>query len=451
MKKTLIKGGRVVDPKQGINRISNLMMEDNRIRAVTDEAPEADEVIDASGKVVCPGFIDMHMHEDELEPGGNKIKESMSISALKMGVTTDVAGNCGDNVCDPDKFLDLADRDGVPVNIAMLAGHIYLRNHNGRRDKYKPIGAEDIRAMTEECRSFLDAGCLGVSFGVKYVPGTTWNEMYSLARLCAGDQKIVASHVRQDVDGVFQAADELAELGREAGVRVQFSHIGSMGAYGQMETLLQNVEEYRMQGIDMMCDCYPYTAFSTEIGATTYDPGFLDRYKADYGDILIVNGKYEGQRCTEAIYEDLRQNAPDTSTIGYFMKEDDIERALVSPLVMIGSDGVRTDGLGHPRASGTFPRFISDYIRPGKVTLLDGVRKMTTMAADRLHLSNKGNFITGSDADVVVFDLDKTEDKATYENGQIPPTGIEQVFIGGQRALKDGIVVNKRLGRAVRR
>lgn len=451
MKSVLIKNGHIVDPKQNLDKKANIYIEDGKISRITSGEPAADQVIDASGLIVCPGFIDIHMHEDKVDGTSGRIQTSMSRSALHMGVTLDIGGNCGDNVCDPDKFLDMADEDGAPVNIGLLVGHTFLRNRKGRKDKYKPVTANDLKDMTEACSVFLEKGCLGVSFGVKYVPGTTWDEIISLCRLCQKDDKLVASHVRADVDGVFDAAAELARMGAEAGVKVQFSHIGSMGGYGQMEKLLKDIEGYRRQGVDMLCDCYPYNAFSTGIGETTYDDGFLESYQSDYGSILIVNGKYKGMRCTKEIFEELRLTAPDTATVGYFMKAEDVARALMSPLVMLGSDGVREDGLGHPRASGSFARFISDYIRPGRISLSEGVRKMTTMAAERLNLPCKGNLMQGSDADIVIFDMKRVKDKATYEDGQIPPEGFEWVLIGGEVALRHDKIVNDRLGRSVRR
>ncbi len=451
MKSVLIKNGHIVDPKQGLDGKKNIYIEDGKVSCLTDGEPAADHVIDAEGLIVCPGFIDIHMHEDKIDSETGRIQDSMSRSALHMGVTLDIGGNCGDNVCDPVKFLDMIEEDGAPVNIGLLVGHTFLRNRKGVKDKYKPISEDDLNEMTKNCRRFLEQGCLGVSFGVKYVPGTTWNEIISLCRLCRKDDKLVASHVRADVDGVFDAADELARMGSEAGVKVQFSHIGSMGGYGQMAKLLENIQGYRRQGIDMLCDCYPYNAFSTGIGETTYDDGFLESYQADYDSILIVNGKYRGRRCTKEIFDELRKTAPDTATVGYFMRAEDVEMALMSPLVMLGSDGIREDGLGHPRASGSFARFISDYIRPGKISLSDGVKKMTTMAADRLNLPHKGNLLPGSDADIVIFDMEKVKDKATYEDGQIPPEGFEWVLIGGEVALHKDEIINDRLGRPVRR
>ncbi|MDY3238943.1 MAG: amidohydrolase family protein [Anaerovoracaceae bacterium] len=450
-RRVLIKNGRIVDPKQDIDRVMNLYIENGKIVNLTEEEPDADLVIDAAGKIVCPGFIDIHMHEDEYDPLTDTIETGMAESALRMGVTLDIGGNCGTNTYDPVRYLDITDRDGAPVNIGLMAGHTWLRNLDGKRDKYQPVSSEAIAEMEGTARDCLEKGCLGISFGVKYVPGTTWEEILALINLCRKDEKLVTSHVRKDVDGVFDAADELARMGQEGQIRVQFSHIGSMGGYGQMRQLLSNIEGYREKGIDMLCDCYPYEAFSTEIGATTYDDGFLESYQSDYDSILIVNGKYSGQRCTKEIFDELRETVPDTGTVGYFMKKEDVEMALLSPLVMIGSDGIRMEGKGHPRASGSFAKFIREYLATGRLSLLEGVRKMSTMAADRLRLPQKGNFLPGSDADVVIFDLNRVTDRATFEDGQIPSEGFDWVLIGGRVALQNDRIINNRLGRSVRR
>lgn len=450
MKSILIKNGHVVDPLQKIDQNINIYVENGKIVKLTYDFPDADEIIDARGKIVSPGFIDIHMHEDEYDPDNDYLENSMSESALHMGVTLDIGGNCGDNAFNPEVILDYADYKGVPVNIGLLIGHTYLRNLKEAHNKYEPLDQKTIEEMEKDCKYFLKHGCLGVSFGLKYIPGTTKDEIMPLITACREGDKLVAAHVRQDVDGVFDAAKELADMGKEGNVKVQFSHIGSMGGYGQMKELLEDIHKYREDGVDILCDCYPYNAFSTAIGETTYDEGFLERYQSDYDSILIVDGKYSGKRCTKEMFKELRANAPNTGTVGYFMKGEDIEEALLSPYVMIGSDGVRTSGKGHPRASGSFARFISDYIATGKVSLTEGINKMTTMAARRLNLKNKGNFLPGSDADIVIFDMDKVKDYASYENGQIPPKGFSYVLIGGEIALKDDIIVNNRLGRAVR-
>ena len=453
MKTTVIKNGRVVDPKQNLDKITDIIISDGKIHHVGDVPDHIRnaQIIDATGKIVSPGFIDIHMHEDGFDSRRGVWENSMLLSALHMGVTLDVGGNCGSNSCDPEELLDYIDTNGAPVNLGLLVGHTWLRNLHCPQDKYLPVSKPTISQMSTDALYYLSKGCLGISFGLKYVPGTTKEEILALAQLCRNGDKLVAAHVRADVDGVFAAAEELCDIGKSAGVRVQFSHIGSMGGYGQMRSLLSIIEQHRNEGIDILCDCYPYTAFSTGIGETTYDDGFLESYRSDYDNILIVNGKYAGQRCTKEIFDELRQNAPYTGTVGHFMRADEIDLALMSPLVMLGSDGIRTEGKGHPRASGSFARFISDYIRTGKVSLAEGINKMSTMAADRLNLTGKGNLLPGSDADIVIFDLEKVRDCATYENGQIPPVGFDYVLIGGKIALKDDKIINPCLGKSVRR
>ena len=183
MKSLLIKGGRVVDPKQNLDRIANVLVCDSKIAEITDEMPAADFVIDASDRIVSPGFIDIHMHEDDYDSENDAILTSMSTSALHMGVTLDIGGNCGDNSMDPSKFLDITDRDGAPVNIGMLVGHTWLRNSGGKTDKYSPIPGDRLKSMINSCEEHLANGALGISFGVKYVPGTTDDEILGLSRL----------------------------------------------------------------------------------------------------------------------------------------------------------------------------------------------------------------------------------------------------------------------------
>lgn len=449
--KILLKNGLIVDPRQRLQRVCSLLVRDGQVAEITDEDREAEQVIDCRGKIVCPGFIDIHMHEDAYDPSADSFYGTIFASMVLMGVTTAIGGNCGSNASDPLLFLNAADRHGVPCNVGLLAGHTWLREKYSQSDKYSPAEADEIRKMTAEGRRLLDGGCLGISFGLKYVPGAGREEILPLAELCRRDDKLVAAHVRQDVEGVFSAAEELADVGRAAGVHVQFSHIGSMGGYGQMKELLSALERSQKDGADILCDCYPYDAFSTGIGETTYDEGFLRRYGADYDSILICSGKYNGMFCTEEMFRELRAEAPQTYTVGRFMKSEDVELALLSPLTMIASDGVRDGDEGHPRAAGTFPRVFDRYVKTGKMSLFAAVEKMTSMPAERLGLPKKGNLLPGSDADITVFDPEKIKDCATYEQPVLPPEGIECVIVGGRVAAERGELIARDAGRSVRR
>ena len=459
MSRVLIWGGTVVDPSQEMECRADILCVDGVVSEVlpapSDEEREnrmqcADLVIDASKKIVCPGFIDIHMHEDPYDIETDTILQNISKCMVCMGVTTAVGGNCGSNSAAPDHYLDVVDRDGYATNLALLVGHTFLRHRCCSAGKYEPVDQMSVSAMEQLARTYLDAGCAGISFGVKYIPGTRWEEIIALVRLCREGGKLVSSHVRNDVDKVFDACAELAEIGRQAGVKVQFSHIGSMGGYGQMQRLLTQIESYRAEGIDLMCDCYPYDAFSTEIGATTYDEENFAQYNADYSHILLCDGPYAGQRCTKEIFDEMRTYRPDTMTVGYFMRQSDVDMALKAPYIMLGSDGILVGDQGHPRAAGAFPRFLHRYAASAEISLSDAIAKVTTMAARRLQLDKKGSLKPGCDADIVVFDLTEVVDRATYTQPVLPPCGIDSVLIGGKVAVKNGVLLRDDLGRSVR-
>lgn len=459
MKTTVICGGRVIDPSQNMDMVADIVCADGKIRQIVpcgctasvEWVNNADTVIDASGKIVTPGFIDIHMHEDPYDPDTDTLEHYIDRTMVKMGVTTAVGGNCGSNSAAPDVYFDAVDRHGAACNLALMVGHTYLRGQCTDVSKYDPVDDVAIEQMTALGKKYLDAGCVGVSFGVKYIPGTRWEEIISLAELCRKDNKTVSSHVRNDVDRVFDACRELAQIGKEAGVKVQFSHIGSMGGYGQMPKLLQQIDAYRAEGIDMMCDCYPYDAFSTEIGATTYDAENFAEYHSDYSHILLCDGPYAGMRCNKEIFDEMRSTRPDTVTVGYFMRQEDVDLALSMPCVMLGSDGILVGEQGHPRAAGAFPRFLRMYAKSGKMPLMTAIAKVTSMAANRLRLKGKGSLMIGSDADITVFDLDAVTDCATYTEPVLAPKGIEYVLIGGEIAVKHGELIRDNLGKAVRR
>ena len=452
--RTLIKGGLVLDPANRIQSVLNVLMEDGRIAAVTEAEPVADEVVDAAGCIVAPGFIDIHMHEDPLNEDGTLYRDedkAIFNCMLRMGVTTAIGGQCGINVHRPSEYLDVIDREGAAVNVGMFAGHAFLREQAGHADKYSRVTEEELRAIENSAARELDGGCLGVSFGIRYVPGIDAEELRRTAAPCRRDGKVIAAHIRDDAAQVVPAARELLEAGRVLGVSAQVSHIGSMGGFGQMRELLRLVDGYRIGGLDASCDCYPYTAFSTMIGSTTYDDGWRERYGCGYDAVEICEGKYRGRRCTEEIFNEVRRDNPECLTVCYVMAENDIDMAMAHPNVMLASDGIMNHGQGHPRAAGAFPRLFAEYVRTGKLPLYEAVRMATIMPAEKLGLKSKGRLTPGADADVIVFDPEKIADRATFMEPTLPPVGIDGVWIGGRLAAKDCRIVNGRLGSSVRK
>ena len=447
--KTLIYGGRVIDPANRVDGLLNLLVEDGKIAWAGAGKPEADAYIDATGKIVTPGFIDMHLHEDPVGEDG-KIRPCIFETMLRMGVTTVLGGNCGINHHDPVDFLNIVDRDGAAVNVAMLAGHEYFRKEAGATDIYAQAAEEEKQIMERNIAAALEGGCMGVSFGLRYVPGANKDEFFRAAACCAKDKKLIASHVRDDADGIFDAIDEFCAAGVEYGVPVQISHIGSMGGFGQMEDVLRQIDAYKLGGLDIAMDCYPYFAFSTKIGTPTYDPGWLDRYHCDYGVLEFCEGKYKGQRATKETFEEMRRDFPECITVCYVMKPEDVRLAYSHPAVLVASDGLLNKGQGHPRAAGSFPRFFAEFVRNGDIGLYTAVEKVTAMPARRMRLRNKGHLAVGADADITVFDYEKIRDNATFAQPVLAPEGIDYVLIGGKIAAKDCAIVDGGLGRAVR-
>ncbi len=446
--RTLISGGRVIDPATHTDAELNILIENGKVCLVTRDTPSADRVIDATGMIVCPGFIDLHMHEDPVADGA--IQPCIFTTMLHMGVTTVVGGNCGSNLYDPIEYLDIGDRQGIPVHVSLLAGHGTFRKKAGARDKYGRATLAQREQMQACLKKALEAGCAGISFGLRYYPGTDDDEFYRAVSCCAGTGKLITAHIRDDAAHVFDAIAETADAGKSFGVPVQISHIGSMGGFGQMADVLRMTDEYRMNGLDIMLDCYPYNAFSTSLGATTYDDGWLERYNCGYDVLEYCEGEWAGKHADAESFSRLRNEFPDCLTVCHVMRQEDIDLAYRHPSVLIASDGILSNGQGHPRAAGTFPRVFAQYVRTGKLSLYDAIAKMTSRPAQRMRLADKGTLQVGADADITVFNPETIRDNATFATPIMPPDGIEYVLIGGEIALDHGQEINTRLGRAVR-
>lgn len=452
---TLIKNGLLVDPANGICSRQNLLLDGGKVAAVTADTPAADCVIDAEGKVVCPGFVDLHMHEDPVEDGRLYNEEDKAIFAcmLRQGVTTVLGGNCGITVCDPGDYLDLVDAQGAYVNVAMMAGLQYYRDEVlGITDHYTHATPQQCAQMADYLAQALDRGCAGISYGVEYIPGIIREELITTAAPCQKDGKLVSAHIRSDdPNEVPDAIREIMELGEIYHIPVQISHIGSMAGFGQVPGALALMDRSRAGGLDVMCDCYPYDAFSTHLGSSAFDNQWLERRGCEYDVLEVAQGPFQGQRCTKELFDQLRRDDPDCLVVCHSIQPGMMEAALTHPAVILASDGLMTHGQGHPRAAGSFPRFLAQFVRTGRLSLFDAVAKMTSMPARRLGLVQKGRLNVGADADVVIFDPETIQDRATFQEPALPPVGIEYVLMGGEIALQNGRILRNDLGRAVRK
>ncbi len=440
----ILKNGLVCDPANSIQSILNVGIRNGRIACLTSEPLPAAAEIDCTGHIVSPGFVDAHSHEDDLREG--HIEADITLRALRQGVTTLVTGNCGDAPRDLPAYC--AAYDGKqPVNMALLAGHTTIRRLCGARNKYAPVDEATLAAMCETLERQLTEGAKGLSMGIRYEPGMTLGEMCAMAAVVKRFGGVLAAHVRGDAFEIYDAIEEFLEIGRRTGVRLQISHIGSMAAYGQMAEVLSYVDRRAAaEGLDVRIDCYPYDAFCTSIGATTYDDGFLDRYH-DVTRIELTDGEYKGFIPNMEVFEKLRREHPEYLTIAHVMNGAEVDMALTHPRTMLGSDGVLLNGAGHPRAAGAFARFLAQYVFERKLlSLNEGIAKTTCEAAARFGL-DRGTLGVGRAADVTVFDPKRLQDKATFAEPALPPEGVRLVLLGGVVALQDGKVLHTDLGK----
>ncbi len=446
---TVINNGLVIDPANRIQSQLHLGISRGAVACLSAAPLSGARVIDAAGLAVAPGFVDLHIHEDALDETTGKFDVKIFDCMLRMGVTTAIGGNCGIGPRDSAAYLAAADRNGLPVNIGLFAAHSEIRTPYAA-DNYGPAPDDAVGKMAADLDAQLAAGCVGVSFGLRYVPGTTAKELHALAAVAAGHKKIVAAHARDDAGYVVEAVKELLALAADHKAKVQISHIGSMAAFGQMEEVLALVDAACAAGLDIGLDCYPYNAFCTSIGSATYDPGFLERYGIGYDAIEITGGKYRGQRCTQAIFDEVRAASPETLAVAHVMRDREVDIALAHPRAAMASDGILVDGYGHPRAAGSFPRLINQYVKTKKLlTLHEAIAKTTVLPAETIGI-NKGSLAVGSDADIVIFDYDRISDNADFARPLTPPAGIEWVLLRGEIAVQKGEIVNNHLGKAVR-
>jgi len=444
--------GIVLDPETGKGRLCDLGIKSGKIAYIGTNAGEAKKVVDARERVIAPGFIDIHMHEEALTGQGEAVNFDIADKMLQMGVTTCVAGNCGNNRQSVEEFFGHIDRHGSPVNYLTFIGHNYLRKLVGNTDSYRKSTNAEIRRMQQLVADVTREDAIGVSFGFEYSPGADTDEALQLLEAVKDRKLLLSAHYRKDAKYGIDAIKELILISREKGLPMQISHLGSCTAYGMMKEALDLIGSEISAGADISADCYPYDAFSTFIGSAVFDEGCFELWNKSYDSILLTEGEYCGMRCDKELFYKVRKEYPEMLVVAFVMNESEVLDAIAAPYVMVASDGLFRSSQGHPRGAGTFPRVFGRYVRNDRrLTLADALRKVTLMPAERLGLKTKGRMGEGMDADLVVFDPELIIDTATFESPVSTPEGIDYVILGGEIAVDHKRVVNNRLGKAVRR
>lgn len=447
----LIRNGTVVDFENNEKIIADVGIKDGKILDVGRCTESGKMVIDAEGLVVSPGFIDIHMHEEVIGNTPDGDNYDIANKMLRMGVTTAVGGNCGNNRQATDEFFHFIDKNGSPINYLLYTGHNYLRAKVGV-GIYDRASKAQIERMKELARKDIEEnGTIGISFGIEYSPGITFEEMVELSG--AVDYEVLLSaHFRYDADRAIESIEEMLNISREAKKPMQISHIGSCAAFGSMKEALNLIEKAIEEGLSIAADCYPYDAFCTRIGSAVFDEGCFERWNKSYDSIMLTEEPFKGMYCDEELFYKARKEYPQMLAVAFVMNEEEVLEALRAPFVYVASDGLLNKGQGHPRAAGTFPRVLGRYVRDKKaLDFIDMLKKMTILPAKRLGLSNKGDIKAGMDADIVIFNPETIIDKATFTDPVEPPEGIEYVIIDGQIALKGKEIINNSLGKSIRR
>lgn len=447
-----IVNGKIIDVENKKIIEGDIAIKDGIIAEIGNVKSEAKEVIDAKGNYVSPGFIDIHMHEEDFSLT-KKLEFDISDTMLNMGVTTCIAGNCGNNRQSIQELREFVSEKGNPVNYLSFIGHNYLRNIVGNTDIYKGSSKEQIKKMQNLVQDAIDDGAVGVSYGLEYCPGIDTEEAIEITKEIKGRKDLLlAAHYRKDSKYALEAIREMAFIGKEADIPFQISHLSSCSAFGNMTEALKLIVDLANSGVDLSVDAYPYAAFSTFIGSAVFDEGCFELWDKSYDSIMLTEEPFKGVFCDKELFEKVRKEYPKMLAVAYVMNEEEIVEALNHPMVMIASDGIYRNHSGHPRGAGTFPRVIGHYVRDNKqLEFFDAINKMTGMPAKRLNLKKKGMLKEGYDADITIFDYDTIIDKATFQEPQLRPEGINYVILGGKIAVCEGKTINHNLGKYYRR
>ena len=422
----VIRNGRVMDPETRLDQSgTNVGIRDGRIAVVTREPIHGRREIDAAGRVMAPGFIDMVSYDPNPAGVWNKIADGVTTNLTLHGGTTD-----------PPAWYGYYGAHRPPVNYGASFFYSVARNEL-KIPLTAPATDEQIKALTARADRALREGALAVSFSLEYVPGIRREEILPLMRLAHRYHVPVFFHARYStMEGPGTNLDALREIiedCRETGAAAEIEHITSTGGTFSMPQSVAMLEAARASGLDITADAYPYTYWATYLDSERFAPGWQRRFRITFSDLQIAGSTERLTAETFARYRHEHRIAA-----AFAIPEADVTRALKTPWIMIGSDGILGPSHNnHPRASGTFTRTLAVYVREKKIlSLMDALAKMTIQPARRLEQSSpqfrrKGRLSPGADADIVIFDPATVADRATVEHPEIPAVGIEWVVVNG--------------------
>lgn len=521
----LIKNAMLIDGTGAAPYLGSLGVHDGRI--LLENLPDtADQVIDAKGKYLCPGFIDVHSHGDELLGGA----EFGALCKVNQGITTEIAGQCGVtsaptsrqyqqdpvvsvNAMHPQlqplrkaglswpEYAEFARSVPKVTNFRLFVGFNAIRIAVMGNANRAPTD-EELAQMKAMLREAMEAGAVGMSSGLAYVPGTyaTTREIIEVAKVMAPYGGIYTTHIRNESFDLLPSIEEAITIGREAGVSVNISHFKVMGRtyWGNHKAAIAAIEKARAEGLDITCDQYPYNCSMTiytpcmppwhfsegndVLIEKLRDPAFRAQVKAemddpasDYENFYLNSGGWEGVSiCSapetplaegktvaqyareigadpfEAYFDLVVANRGVGTAVYHSISDEDIYDIIRLPYVMVGSDGLvgSLTEKCHPRGWGTMVRALCAFTKDKPILPLETlIHRNTGMAASRFGLKNKGLLRQGYDADLVLMDYENLQDNATYTNPTALAGGIEGVWVNGQLVYADGKLTGRTPGR----
>lgn len=471
----LIKNISIVDGTGNERYVSDLEITGDRITNIgSNLEPQDNNLIDGSGLILAPGFIDVHTHDDT-----NVIRYPECVPKISQGITTVIVGNCGisaspalltESPPDPmnllgqkedfkyatfEQYAQAVDKANPAVNVAALIGHTTLRN-NVMDDLYRAATKDEISKMRSALADSMQSGALGLSSGLAYASAfdSSTDEVTELASELSRFNGIYTTHMRSEFEPILEAMKEAFYIGNENNVPVVISHLKCAGAgnWGRtVETLalMDDTKKY----MDVSCDCYPYSASSSTLD--------LKQVTDDFEIFITWSQPHpeHAQKTLEAIAIEMELSLIEAAkklkpagAVYHNMHPEDVERVLCSEHSMVGSDGLPNDPHPHPRLWGSFPRVLGYYSRDKKLlTLEQAVHKMTGKSARRFNIKDRGVIEIGAYADLVIFDADKISDVATFSHPDQKSEGINSVFVNGKLTYLNKEVKAARYGRFIRR
>ena len=496
----VLRNARIVDGTGTPWYRGDLAIRGDTIAAIAPSIiARAKRVVDVKEAVVAPGFIDLHTHASR-----GIFQVPTADNYVRQGVTTIMEGPDGGSPVPLKPFLDKLEATPRSINIGSFLGQGSVRQHIvGLANR--AATSEEIARMRGLVEQGMRDGAFGLSTGLFYVPGTftPLSEVVELQKAAAPYRAVHTSHMRDEASSVLDSVKETIAIGERGGVPTQISHHKVIGKanWGKSVETLRLVDEARARGVDTTVDVYPYTASSTSIQAALMpswaleggsratvkrlqDPATRAKITAATAD-LIRNERGGGDPRNVVIslcewdaalagrnladiakargMEPTPENAAEVVAwlteqggcrgVFHSMGEDDLQRIIVHPAVMIASDGeVPLFGRGapHPRSYGTFARVLAVYVREKKLlTLEDAVRKMSSFPAARIGLADRGVLRAGMKADIAVFDPARVRDAATFEKPHQYAEGFSHVIVNGEIVYENGAMTAARPGRVI--